>query len=173
MITGLSGSGKTTARRHAERSGYTTVSLGDAVRRAYTDRGGDESTAAFVARTHETMGKGQFAREAVTRLDRRLADEAAPAGVVVEGVHSTAAARVVRERLGHTPLVYVWAPLSTRLARLRRREGRRSAHALLRRDLRELNGGLDELSTPLGHDHRVRNDHTRARFERRLDDILE
>lgn len=173
IVTGLSGSGKTTARRYAERCGYATVSLGDVVRRAYEDRGGDESTAAFVLRTHETAGRAQFAREAVATLDERLAGDDTPTGVVVEGVHSTAAASVVRERFGDTPIVWIQAPQSLRLRRLCRRDNGHSTRALFRRDLRELDSGLADIASPLGHDRHVRNDHTQETFERRLDAVFD
>jgi cytidylate kinase len=173
VLSGLSGSGKTTARDHAERLGYLAVSVGDVVRRRYEATDPDVPVGEFVLRIHERESRAAFARDAVAALERRVTDrERPPTGVVAEGVHSPAAVGVVRRRFGPTPVVWIRASPSRRLDRCRHRDGNRSAAELLRRDLRELNSGLAALAAPTGHAHRVDNDGSRAQFRRRLELIL-
>lgn len=160
--------------RYAERLGYATVSLGEVVRQARQDRGHDDSTAEFVLRTHETAGRAQFAREAVADLKQQLADcDEPPAGVVVEGVQSRASVRSVQKAFGQTSVVWILAPQSLRLQRLRHREDGYTSQNLFQRDLRELNSGLSELASPLGHDYSVCNDGSLRQFKQRLDVIFE
>lgn len=168
-LSGLSGVGKTTAGSYAERMGYLTVSVGETVRQAYDECDGDGSIGAFVERTHETAGRAWFTREAVETLNHRLADrEETPDGVVIEGVNSMASVRVVQAEFRRPRIVWIHAPLSMRLRRLRRRDGRRTSSSLLKRDLRELNSGLDKLAAPFGHDYCVRNTGAHSAFDRRL-----
>lgn len=174
IVAGLPGAGKTTAKRYAERAGYATASLGETVRRAYDDRGRDESIAEFVLRTHETAGRAAFAREAIADLEPRLAGRHDQLrGVVVEGAHSMASVRTVRRRFGRTSVVWIQAPVSLRLRRLRQRENGVTEGDLLQRDLRELNSGLSGLAAPSGHEYHVRNDGSRRALEQRLGTVFE
>ncbi len=174
IISGLSCTGKTTARDHAERLGYLTASVGDVVRRAHAEADPDVPVAEFVLRVHERDGRAAFVREAVAELERRLSrrDES-PAGVVVEGVHSPASVGVVRDRFGPTPVVWLRTPPSQRLDRCRQRGRDQSPRDLLRRDLREFDSGLAALATPCGHDVRIDNDGSCQQFERRLEAVFE
>ena len=172
-LSGLSGSGKTTAKAYADRLGYETVSVGATVRRAYRERGRAESIGEFVLRVHETDGRAQFTREAVTTLADRVSDRAeSPEGIVVEGVHSPASVRTVRDEFGTGRVVWVHAPLAARLERLEQRESTCRPSGLLNRDLRELNSGLAELAAPFGHDYYLSNGGTREEFERQLDALF-
>ena len=172
-ISGLSGAGKTTAREHADRIGYETVSIGATVRQAYEERGRAESIGEFVLRVHEADGRAQFTREAVATLaERRSSRSERSEGIVVEGVHSPASVRTVREAFGTVQVVWIHAPLTDRLGRLRQREPECRPSDVLTRDLRELNSGLAELAAPLGHDYCLSNGGTRDEFERRLEALF-
>ena len=174
VISGLSGSGKTTAGEYAKRWGYDTVSVGDTVRQAYDEQDRDESVDEFVLRIHEESGRTAFVQEALTELDQRLVRrDDAPTGVVVEGVHSKTAVEAVRDRFGPTPVVWVRTPLPLRLQRCRRRDEGHTSADLLCRDLRELNSGMSDLAAPFGHDYHVLNDGLRQAFEERLAAIFE
>lgn len=159
--------------RHAEQLGYVTVSVGKIVQRAYEHRGRPgESTAAFVLRTHDEIGSAEFARKAVTELTRQAqSDEVAK--IVVEGIHSKPSVRVVEREFGATDTILIHAPPAVRLARLRERDGDCSAAALLKRDLRELNSGLDTLITPSEHEFFIRNDGSIEAFRQQLDTTFE
>jgi cytidylate kinase len=174
VISGLSGSGKTTAGEYAERLGYDTVSVGETVRQAYDERSHSESVGEFVLRTHERNGRAAFVREALAELDQRpVRRNDATAGVVVEGVHNMTSVRAVRDRFGLTPVVWIRTPLSLRFRRCRQREERHTPVGLLDRDLRELNSGMSDLAAPFGHDYHVLNDGSRQVLEERLAAILE
>lgn len=172
-ISGLSGSGKTTAKEHADRIGYETVSIGATVRRAYKERGRAESIGEFVLRVHEADGRAQFAREAIAALTEDRSGRSGPLErVVVEGVHSPASVRTVRETFGTVQVVWIHAPFTARLGRLDQREPDCRPLDVLTRDLRELNSGLAELAAPLGHDYCLLNGGTRGEFEQRLEALF-
>jgi len=174
IISGLSGSGETTAKEYAKRLGYETVSVGDTVRQAYHDQHWSESVGEFVQRIHEERGRAAFVQEAITELDQRLArHDDAPAGVVIEGIQSNTSVKAVRDRFGPTPVVWIQAPLSLRLRRCRRRDESHTSAGLLYRDLRELNSGMADLAAPLGHDYHVLNDGLHRTFKRRLAAVFE
>lgn len=70
IISELSGSGKTTAREHAERRGYLAASVGDVVRRRYKAADPGVSVDEFVLQVHAAEGRAAFARAAVAQLKR-------------------------------------------------------------------------------------------------------
>lgn len=155
--------------RHAEQLGYVTVSVGKIVQRAYERRGRpDESMGAFVLRTHDEMGPAEFARKAVTELTRQARSEEV-VGIVVEGIHSKPSVRAVEREFGETDTILIHAPLGVRLDRLCERDGDCSMAALLKRDLRELDSGLDTLTTPLEHEFFIHNDGAIEAFRQQLD----
>lgn len=174
IISGLSASGKTTAKEYAKRLGYETVSVGDTVRQAYDSQVRDESVAEFVGRIHEENGRAAFVRRTLTELDQRLARrDDAPAGVVIEGIQSNQSVEAVDDRFGSTPVVWIQTPLSLRLRRCRRRDDSHTSADLMCRDLRELNSGMSDLASPLGHEYHVVNDGLYRVFEERLSGIFE
>lgn len=170
-IAGLSGAGKTTVLRAAGDRGCATASVGDVVRESYRQQGFSGSVGEFVTTVHRRHGRDWFARRAAERLRDR---EPPSAAAVVDGVHSRASVRALRETLGPVGGVWVDAPGPVRLRRLRGREdGIAGPEALLRRDLRELNAGLAALARPLGHDYHLDNGTDDvARLHRRLDCVL-
>ena len=173
IISGLSGSGKTTAAEYTTQLGYDTVSVGELVRREYNKQNPNESIGNFVLRRHEKDGRTVFVREALAEFDEQVADrDDTSAGVVIEGVHSYASAAAVRERFGETPVVWLQAPFSLRVQRCQQRNKRDTSEELFYRDLRELNAGMSTLAQPFGHEYHISNDRSPQALEERLDAIF-
>jgi len=142
LITGMPGSGKTTAARLITRLGYTLLTMGDVIRDIAVARG-LETTPSNLGRIAEEVrregGSRAVARRCVERLMERGSEK-----VVVDGIRSLDEVDTFRE-VFDIALVAVHASPRTRFDRLRER-GRGDDpftwEVFAERDQRELGFGV-------------------------------
>jgi dephospho-CoA kinase len=143
---GLPGSGKGEAAAVAERAGIPVVTMGDVVRKETEERGlppEDHGTVARALRAED--GPEAIARRSIPMIERHLDTSDT---VVVDGLRSGVELDCFEEAFGDDfTLVSIEAPFETRAARLAER-GRdltdEDREALLAREQRELDFGMDE-----------------------------
>jgi dephospho-CoA kinase len=143
---GLPGSGKGEAAAVAERAGIPVVTMGDVVRRETRERGLQPEEHGGVARVlREEGGPDAIARRSLPMVEGHLEDNET---VLVDGLRSGVEVDCFEEAFGDDfTLVSIEAPFEVRASRLAER-GRdptdEDRDALLEREQRELDFGMDE-----------------------------
>ena len=143
LITGMPGSGKTTAARYIEEYGFRVLTMGDVVREEAERRGlrpTRETLSTLAEELRRMEGGDAIARRCIERIKALKAE-----GVVVDGVRSLEEVDAFRREFGDATLVAIHASPRTRFERLMRR-GRVDDPVdwdeFHRRDLKELEFGL-------------------------------
>jgi len=144
-ITGMPGSGKTTASDVVREMGYPIVSMGDIIR-AETERRGLEPNPENVGRVmlmlREEEGAEAVARRVIPKalsLQSRL--------VLIEGIRSLHEVEEFRRRLPNFRLIAIHASPRTRFRRLYMRgrsDDPKNWNVFMERDMRELSVGLGD-----------------------------
>jgi len=143
LITGMPGSGKTTAARYIEDYGFRVLTMGDVVREEAERRGlkpTRETLSTLAEELRRMEGGDAIARRCIERIKALKAG-----GVVVDGVRSLEEVEAFRREFGDATLIAIHASPRTRFERLMRR-GRVDDPVdwdeFHRRDLKELELGL-------------------------------
>lgn len=143
LITGMTGSGKTTLARYAEEHGYRVVTMGDVIRDLAKERG-LEPTPRNLGLVAEDIrreeGDASVARRCIEKLRREE-----EARVVVDGIRSLKEVDAFREAHSNISLVAVHTSPKTRFLRLKRRgrsDDPKDWKAFSERDRRELSFGV-------------------------------
>jgi dephospho-CoA kinase len=138
LITGMSGSGKTTVAEMFQKEGYSIITMGDVIRELATERGLEQTPqvlGSLAKEMREEHGDGAVAVECVKKLQKTDEDL-----VVVDGIRSLAEVDVFKESFDAV-LVATHASPETRFKRLNER-GRSDDPNDLRvfreRDMRQL-----------------------------------
>ena len=143
LITGMTGSGKTTLARYAEEHGYSIVTMGDVIRDLAKERGLEPTprnlglVAKYIRREE---GDAAVARRCIERLRREEG-----ARVVVDGIRSLKEVDAFMEAHSDISLVAIHASPKTRFLRLKRRgrsDDPKDWKAFSERDRRELSFGV-------------------------------
>ena len=169
---GLPGSGKGEAAAVAERAGIPVVTMGDVVRKETEERGLPPEDHGKVARAlREANGPEAIAEQSIPMVEARLEEHDT---VVVDGLRSGVEVDAFEEAFdGDFTLVSIEAPFETRAARLSER-GRdltdESREALLEREQRELDFGMDEAMDRA--DHIIENTGSLKEYRERIRDVL-
>lgn len=143
LITGMPGSGKTTAARYLAELGYRVVNLGDEVRRIAEERGLKPSRENLLKLAEELRRNG--GRDAVAR---RCIEHIKAEGwerIAVDGIRSLEEVEAFREAFGDALLIAIHASPRTRFERLKirgRLDDPKSWDEFYARDLEELRLGL-------------------------------
>ena len=147
---GLPGSGKGELAAVAREAGVPVVTMGDVIRQACRDRGGDPSTdhGEVAKALREENGPAAIAERSLPRV-RDAITETDIDTVVVDGLRSMVEVEAFREAFGEEFLIVsIEAPFDLRAERLAER-GRDSSdtdlEALRDRDKRELGFGMGEV----------------------------
>jgi dephospho-CoA kinase len=170
---GLPGSGKGEAAAVAERTGIPVVTMGDVVRKETEERGLPPEDHGKVARAlREANGPEAIAERSIPMVESHLAEHER---VLVDGLRSGVEVDAFVEAFGDDfTLVSIEAPFETRAARLSER-GRdltdESREALLERERRELDFGMDEAMDRA--DRVVENTGSLEGFRARIRDLLD
>lgn len=171
-ITGMPGSGKTTASDVVREMGYPIVSMGDVIR-AETERRGLEPTPENVGRVmlmlREEEGAEAVARRVIPKalsLKSRL--------VLIEGIRSLHEVEEFRRRLPNFRLIAIHASPRTRFRRLYMRgrsDDPKSWDIFMERDMRELSVGLGDAIAMA--DFMLVNEGTRDQLRRSMRRLVE
>ena len=171
-ITGMPGSGKTTASDVVREMGYPIVSMGDVIR-AETERRGLEPNPENVGRVmlmlREEEGAEAVARRVIPKalsLKSRL--------VLIEGIRSLHEVEEFRRRLPNFRLIAIHASPRTRFRRLYMRgrsDDPKSWDIFMERDMRELSVGLGDAIAMA--DFMLVNEGTRDQLRRNMRRLVE
>ena len=171
-ITGMPGSGKTTASDVVREMGYPIVSMGDIIR-AETERRGLEPNPENVGRVmlmlREEEGAEAVARRVIPKalsLQSRL--------VLIEGIRSLHEVEEFRRRLPNFRLIAIHASPKTRFRRLYMRgrsDDPKNWNVFMERDMRELSVGLGDAIAMA--DFMLVNEGTRDQLRRNMRRLVE
>jgi len=171
-ITGMPGSGKTTASDVVREMGYPIVSMGDIIR-AETERRGLEPNPENVGRVmlmlREEEGAEAVARRVIPKalsLQSRL--------VLIEGIRSLHEVEEFRRRLPNFRLIAIHASPRTRFRRLYMRgrsDDPKNWNVFMERDMRELSVGLGDAIAMA--DFMLVNEGTRDQLRRNMRRLVE
>jgi len=169
VTTGMPGTGKEEFLSVASSLGMRFVRMGDVVRDAHAERGGDLSVGAFANQERERNGPAIWG---LACMERALAIANGSNMVILDGCRSLAEIEVMREH-GNVTIVNIQSPSDSRYARLRAR-GREDAPNGIdefdERDRRELSWGLGKVIAVA--DHILLNDGTLDEFKDRSLELL-
>jgi dephospho-CoA kinase len=171
LITGMSGSGKTTMAGFFEGIGFRIVTMGDVIRDLATERGLEptpENLGALAKKIRREGGESAVAARCVEKLRRMEGDD-----LVVDGIRSIAEVDVFGATFD-VVLIAVHASQETRYRRLRgrgRTDDPADREAFRERDLRELGFSLG-WAVALA-DHMIVNERTIEDFERSFEGLRE
>ncbi len=171
LITGMPGSGKTTAARYAEEYGFRVITMGDVVREEAERRGlrpTRETLSTLAEELRRMEGGDAIARRCIERIKALKAE-----AVIIDGVRSLEEAEAFRREFGDATLIAIHASPRTRFERLRSR-GRVDDPVdwdeFHRRDLKELELGLG--SAIAMADAIIINEGSREELRREMEDLL-
>ena len=169
-ITGMPGSGKTSAARAMAELGYPVIAMGDVIRETAVSLGMEptrEILGEIVRRIREVKGPEAVARGCLTKI-RSIRSPI----VIVDGVRSLDEVRTFRREF-EVVLVAIHCPLETRFRRLSTRgrpDDPRSIEDLRERDELELSIGLG--SAIALADHVIVNEGTKEELCAAAQDLL-
>ena len=172
LITGMTGSGKTTLARYSEKHGYVVVTMGDVIRDLAKERGLEPTphNLGLVAKDiRREEGEAAVARRCIEKLRREE-----EARVAVDGVRSLKEVYAFREAYSDISLVAVHASPHTRFLRLKNRgrsDDPKDWEALSERDRRELGFGVG--SAIAMADHMIVNEGSLPELKRAFEGLME
>jgi dephospho-CoA kinase len=144
-LTGMPGAGKSTVASFLKEKGFTTVTMGDAVREEAKRQGlepTDANLGRLMIKLRQDLGQGAVAHLVLQKLDR----DGNKGNVVIDGIRSIPEVEVLK-KVGHVKLLAIHASQDTRFRHLVNR-GRSdapvSSDEFAGRDKRELSVGISE-----------------------------
>ncbi len=171
-LTGLSGSGKATARELLREMGYATVVMGDVVREETKRRKlqpTPKNVGAVMLRLREEEGPEVVAKRCIPKIEGAKAKV-----VVVDGIRSLEEVNEFKRNFRNFNLIAIHASPQTRFQRLfirRRSDDPKNWNTFKERDLRELSIGIGNVIAMA--DHMVVNEGTRSQLKREVGQVLE
>ena len=172
LITGMTGSGKTTLASYAKEHGYRVTTMGDVIRDLARERGLEPTprNLGLVAKgIRREGGDAAVAERCIEKLRREDA-----ARVVVDGIRSMEEVKAFRDAFSDILLLAVHSSPRTRFLRLKRRgrsDDPRSLEDFSRRDRRELGFGVG--STIALADHMIVNEDSLQELKRAFEGLME
>ena len=172
-LTGMPGAGKSTVASILKVKGFSSITMGDAVREEAKLRGlepTDANLGKLMLKLREDLGQGAVAHLVLKKLERDGADS----NIVIDGVRSIDEVEVLR-RVGHVRLLAIHASQDTRFKHLKGR-GRSDAPSNSKefagRDKRELSVGISE-AIALADETLSNNELTLEQLKKRACEIVD
>lgn len=174
ILTGMPGSGKSTAVEHARQYGIPIYRMGDAVWAEVRARGlelENKAVGKVANEMRETHGPGIWAERTVEQVRKA---KAAPL-IIIDGCRSKDEVRVFKKEFGEDLfIVAIVAPQRTRFKRLKaraRKDDIKTMDDLKARDRREVRWGLDKVMETA--ELKIKNNGTVEELRAAMDDLLD
>lgn len=171
-LTGMPGAGKSTVASFLKEKGFTTVTMGDAVREEAKRQGFEPSDAnlgKLMLKLRQDLGQGAVSHLVLGKLER----DGNTGNVIIDGIRSIPEVEVLK-KVGHVKLLAIHASQDTRFRHLMDR-GRSDAPAssgeFAGRDKRELSVGISE-AIALADETISNNDLTLEQLKQQAYDII-
>lgn len=141
----MPGAGKSTVASFLAEKGFTSLTMGDAVREEAKRQGmkpTDANLGSLMLRLREDLGQGAVAHLVLKKLER----DGAKGNIVIDGIRSIPEVAVLK-KVGHVRLLAIYASQDTRFRHIRgrkRSDAPATSDEFVGRDKRELSVGISE-----------------------------
>jgi dephospho-CoA kinase len=171
-LTGMPGAGKSTVASFLKEKGFTSITMGDAVREEANRQGlepTDSNLGKLMLELRQDLGQGAVAHLVLRKLER----DGSTGNVVIDGIRSIPEVEALK-KVGHVKLLAIYASQDTRFKHLvdrGRSDAPSSTDEFAGRDKRELSVGISE-AIALADETISNNDLTLDELKQRAYDIV-